>query len=70
VQLGADKEATTSGGGRALHWAAVKGHVETMRVLVLLGANVGARTGAGETALQVIQRCNSCECVRVGCGTS
>jgi ankyrin repeat protein len=40
VQMGVDKEATCAGGATALHRAADNGHVEVIKMLVQLGAQI------------------------------
>ena len=59
AQLGVNKEAKDDQGRTPLHHAAAKGHVEEgdgcgmIKVLVEMGAELGAQTAAGETALPV-----------------
>lgn len=43
----------SSGGQLPLHLAASSGAVEVLRLLLTAGADVTARNGSGETALQV-----------------
>jgi ankyrin repeat protein len=40
-------------GCRPLHWAAVSGHVDTVRTLFELGGDVDAKNENGQTPLQV-----------------
>jgi hypothetical protein len=59
AQLGVNKEAKDDQGRTPLHHAAAKGHVEEgdgcgmIKVLVKMGAELGAQTAAGEAALPV-----------------
>ena len=43
-------------GGTALHWAALRGHVEVVSFLMAAGADLEARNKAGETPLQAARR--------------
>lgn len=52
-------------GATALHWAALRGHAEVVEFLLAQGADVRAKNGAGETALQVAQRAGRTEVVRI-----
>ena len=57
VAPGADMETKSVHGATPLHQAAGLGQVEAVRVLVELGANLGARTEAGETSVQLSLSC-------------
>jgi ankyrin repeat protein len=48
--------ADTGFGATALHWAALRGHVDVVRVLLEKGADTNIRNSDGETALQVAER--------------
>ena len=65
VELGADKDAKTAGGGTPLHHAAGMGYVEAVKVLAQLGADIAAQTAHGEKALQVSIRCGQHEVAQV-----
>jgi hypothetical protein len=64
VEMGADKEAASANGGRALHAAAVWGHVEAVTTLVELGADVGALIH-GQTPYQLSIRAGHHHVARV-----
>jgi ankyrin repeat protein len=51
-----NKEAKNVKGATALHWAADNGHVEAIKVLVAMGAQVDAPNTRGDTPLQVSVR--------------
>eukprot|EP00879_Flechtneria_rotunda_P016243 GHRR01016994.1.p1 GENE.GHRR01016994.1~~GHRR01016994.1.p1 ORF type:complete len:375 (+),score=158.83 GHRR01016994.1:245-1369(+) len=51
-----------SGGQLPLHLAAAGGRKEVLQLLLAAGADMEAVNGAGETALQVAQRCEECDC--------
>ncbi|ORY30905.1 ankyrin [Rhizoclosmatium globosum] len=42
---------TSEDGGTALHWACLNGHLEIVKVLVKLGANIGAKNLEGKSPL-------------------
>jgi ankyrin repeat protein len=50
------KERDAAFGATALHWAALRGHAEVVRLLLARGADPGARNNAGETAREVALR--------------
>jgi ankyrin repeat protein len=49
----------SSGGQLPLHLAAAAGSTEVLQLLLAAGADVDAKNGTGETALQVMQACLS-----------
>ena len=54
MELGADKDAKDATGGRPLHYAACAGHVEAIKLLAQLGAEVDPhRCDDGATPLQL-----------------
>jgi ankyrin repeat protein len=53
---GADKEAKGANGGTALHAAAVMGHVEAIKALVQLGAQIDAHAADGQLHLRSASR--------------
>ena len=67
VAAGANKESKTKGpnGRTPLHSAALNGHVEAIRALVELGADIDAQADNGETPLQASVRFNLHEAAQV-----
>jgi ankyrin repeat protein len=52
-------------GATPLHWAALKGHAETVKFLLSRGADAEAKNAAGETPLQVARRAGKSEVARI-----
>ncbi|WIA20863.1 hypothetical protein OEZ85_005212 [Tetradesmus obliquus] len=52
----------SSGGQLPLHLAAAAGSGDVLTLLLAAGVDVEAKNGQGETALQVAQRCEQCDC--------
>jgi ankyrin repeat protein len=56
VHLGVNKEAKTDAGKTALHHAAIKGHVEAIKLLVQLGVDKEVKDANGATALRYMRQ--------------
>lgn len=64
VRLGVPVDCQSTWGRSALHMAAVKGHAETLAVLIHNGADLHASTGFGDTALLLAAEEGCLECVK------
>jgi hypothetical protein len=64
-QPGLIRERDTTYGATALHWAALRGHVEVVKLLLDRGAVTTAVNAAGETPLDVAMRAKRQDVVRV-----
>ncbi|KAI8851679.1 hypothetical protein BC829DRAFT_386593 [Chytridium lagenaria] len=61
-------EARDGGSRTALHWAAMNGHRGAVKVLLELGADVGAQDGEGEDAVGIAERLARCGAAERGGG--
>jgi len=58
-------EADAEFGATALHWAALRGHAEVVRVLISYGADLTVTNKEGETPLRVATRANRSQVVEL-----
>ncbi|KAI3375341.1 hypothetical protein L3Q82_021835, partial [Scortum barcoo] len=59
---GAELEESTAGGYSSLHLAACWGHLDTVRTLLDLGADTGARTSRGDRPVDLARRYSKTDC--------